>query len=105
MRVAKKEQLLTFKDMVHIPNAEFNLFSLTKSLDQGYVFGGNRNKIWIEKGTHNIVFDIKSKTPKGAFLSLDNAVTMVLKSHVHKFSIIFCLCFRSLWSPGYLCRP
>ena len=50
--------------MVYSPESEFNLFSLTKRLDTGHVLGGDRDSIWISKGDHKLVFDIKIKTPK-----------------------------------------
>ena len=57
------------KEMVYSPSAEFNLFSLTKRLDQGWILGGNKNSIWISKGEKKIEFDIKIETPKGAIFA------------------------------------
>ena len=59
----------TIKEMVHTPNAGYNLFSITKRLEHGYKLRGDKNSIWIEKGEHKIVFDIKIKTPKGAIFA------------------------------------
>ena len=56
----------TIKEMVHTPNAEYNLFSITKRLYDGWALKGNSQAIWIEKGEHKVVFDFKVKTPKGA---------------------------------------
>ena len=35
----------TIKDMVHMPNAEYNLFSITQCLDRGYILGGDKDSI------------------------------------------------------------
>ena len=56
----------TIRDIVHMPDSSFNLFSLTKRLNTGWTLGGNSEKLWIEKDGTQIVFDIKIKTPKGA---------------------------------------
>ena len=40
---------VVIKDMVYSPNAEFNLFSLTKRLDKGWTLGGDDRSIWISK--------------------------------------------------------
>ena len=34
-------------EMVYSPSAEFNLFSLTKILDEGWTLGGDKDSIWI----------------------------------------------------------
>ena len=60
----------TIKEMVHTPNAGYNLFSITKRLDDGWELKGNSQAIWIEKGVHKVVFDIKIKTPKGAIFAV-----------------------------------
>ena len=60
---------VTIEEMVYSPESEFNLFSLTKRLDAGYLLGGDKNAIWISKGNQKIVFDIKIKTPKGAIFA------------------------------------
>ena len=58
------------KGMVHMPQAGYNLFSLTKRLDEGWTLGGSAEAIWIEKGGKRITFDIKIKTPKGAIFAI-----------------------------------
>ena len=40
----------TIKDMVYSPNSKFNLFSITKRLEDGYELGGDKEAIWISKG-------------------------------------------------------
>jgi hypothetical protein len=58
------------KDVVHMPNAGYNLFSLTKRLEEGWSLGGDTNAIWISKGNQKVTFDIKIKTPKGAIFAI-----------------------------------
>ena len=59
----------TIEEMVHSPDAKYNLFSLTKQLEDGRVLIGDRNALWISKGEVRIVFDIKVKTPKRAIFA------------------------------------
>ena len=58
------------KEMVYSPDAEYNLFSLTKRLEDGFKLGGDKNAIWISKGDIKITFDIKISTPKGAIFAV-----------------------------------
>eukprot|EP00957_Ditylum_brightwellii_P038829 2934841-Ditylum_brightwellii.AAC.1 len=60
----------TIKDVVHMPNAGYNLFSLTKRLEQGWALGGGSSTIWITKGNAKITFNIKIKTPKGVIFAI-----------------------------------
>jgi len=53
-------------DVAYIPEANFNLFSITRRLRQGFKLGGDKNSIWLEKSDKKIVFDIVIPTPKGA---------------------------------------
>ena len=53
-------------DVAHTPEANFNLFSITRRLRQGFKLGGDMNSIWLEKKGKKIVFDIVIPTPKGA---------------------------------------
>jgi len=53
-------------DVAYIPEANFNLFSITRRLRQGFKLGGGKNSIWLEKNGKKIVFDIVIPTPKGA---------------------------------------
>ena len=55
--------------MVYSPSLEFNLFSLTKRLEDGSTLGRNKSAIWISKGNQKIIFDIKIKTLKGAIFA------------------------------------
>ena len=52
-----------------MPSAKFNLFSITKRLDDGFKLGGDKNFIWIKKGNKKVDFDIKILTPKGAIFA------------------------------------
>eukprot|EP00957_Ditylum_brightwellii_P210161 15364624-Ditylum_brightwellii.AAC.3 len=58
------------QDMVHMPGAGYNLFSLTKRLDQGWSLGGDSTKIWLHKRQQKTVFDIKMKMPKGIIYTM-----------------------------------
>eukprot|EP00957_Ditylum_brightwellii_P047434 3603209-Ditylum_brightwellii.AAC.1 len=51
--------------IVHLPQAGYNLFSITKQLDEGWALGGGAEAIWLKKGKQKIMFDINIKTPKG----------------------------------------
>ena len=51
------------------PNLEYNLFSLTKRLNKGYIIGGYWCSIWISEGDEKIVFDIKILMPKGVIFA------------------------------------
>ena len=50
----------------YIPKENFNLFSLTQRMKQGWTLGRNDESIWLEKGGNRITFDIVITTPKGA---------------------------------------
>ena len=56
----------TIKELVYVPGSSFNLFSVSKRLENGWKVGENSNAIWLEEGDYKILFDIKIKTPKGA---------------------------------------
>eukprot|EP00957_Ditylum_brightwellii_P158957 12098561-Ditylum_brightwellii.AAC.1 len=60
----KQDNIVDASGMVHMPGTGYNMFSLTKGLDQGWSLGGNSEKIWLQKGTQRAVFDTKIKTPK-----------------------------------------
>ena len=47
------------------PNSPFNLISITKRLEQGWELGGDKNSIWISKGSNKLVFDHKISTKNG----------------------------------------
>jgi len=54
----------TIKELVYVSGSSFNLFSLSKRLENGWKLGGDAKAIWLEKGEYKILFDIKIKTPK-----------------------------------------
>ena len=44
-KYGNEEKSVTIKDMVHMPGSSFNLFSITKRLEEGWKLGGDSNKI------------------------------------------------------------
>ena len=55
------------KDVMHLPQAKFNLFSLLKMVrNEGWSLGGDKEVIWIEKDGQQLHFYIVIPTPKGA---------------------------------------
>ena len=52
------------RDISHLPNTKFNLFSISKLQNNRWLLFRNKDKIWIKKGEHKVMFDIN--TPKGA---------------------------------------
>jgi hypothetical protein len=52
--------------VAYVPTSKFNLFSLTRMMINNWIFGGDENSIWLEKGRNKIVFDIKTTTSTGA---------------------------------------
>jgi hypothetical protein len=60
----------TLADVVHLPTGQFNLFSLTKMTQQGWILGGNKTEIWLEKGKQRLSFDIAIPTPKGMLFAM-----------------------------------
>jgi hypothetical protein len=60
----------TLRNVKHVQSAKFDLFSITKRQKDGWLLGRNSEKIWIEKGEHKIVFDIRIETPEGLIFAL-----------------------------------
>jgi hypothetical protein len=60
----------TLQNVKHVKSAKFNLFSITKRQKDGWLLSGNSEKIWIEKGEHKIVFDIRIETPEGLIFAI-----------------------------------
>jgi hypothetical protein len=52
-------------DVTHLPEVKYNLFSITKLQNEGWILSGNSDAIWLTKGDVEIKFDIKIPTPKG----------------------------------------
>ena len=44
---------------------DFNLFSLTRAIKEGWTLGGNKTCIWLEKDGMTLKFDIRITTPRG----------------------------------------
>ena len=59
-RHREQKGTVTLKGASHVPNANFNLFSLTKRIREGWQLGGNKKLI-----EHRIEFDIVTPTRKG----------------------------------------
>ena len=51
----------TIKQVVYVPGSNFNLFSLSKRLENGWKLGGDATAIWLAKGGNKITFDIKNQ--------------------------------------------
>ena len=69
-KYGKEIKNATINDVVHLPGSSFNLFSLTKRLEDEWILGRNSTAICLEKGGNKITFDIKIKTPKGALFCI-----------------------------------
>ena len=54
------------KGIAHLPRSRYNLFSISRRLDDGWKLGGDQDMIKLVKGNDEIKFDIKIKTKKGA---------------------------------------
>ena len=61
----KEKETVTMNDVSYIPKSNFNLFSLTKRMMNGYTLSGDINGIKLRKDNVEIVFDIVIKTNKG----------------------------------------
>eukprot|EP00957_Ditylum_brightwellii_P036221 2744007-Ditylum_brightwellii.AAC.1 len=61
---------VAIKGIMHLPQAGYNLFSITKRLEEGWALGGGTDVIWLTKRKRKIMFDIKIKTPKGPIFTI-----------------------------------
>jgi hypothetical protein len=57
-------------ELVHLPTEQFNLFSLKKMTQQGWILGGDAKEIWLMKSKQRLSFDIAIPTPKGMFFAM-----------------------------------
>jgi hypothetical protein len=57
-------------NVTYLPEAKYNLFSITKLQNDGWTLGGNADAIWLSKGDIEIKFDIKIPTPKGVLYAM-----------------------------------
>ncbi len=53
-------------DVSHLPEGNFNLFSVTRLQNKGWTLTGNAYYIKLEKGKKSLLFNIVINTPKGA---------------------------------------
>jgi hypothetical protein len=84
---------VTFPDMHLVPEALYNIISLTSRMDSGWELGGNRHDgLWIEKNGVRICFDIRIETRKGViwaacFQRIDGETAVVAADLNVKLSI------------------
>ena len=57
-------------DVSHLPDGKFNLFSVSRLQNEGWLLHGDKDRIWMTKSKNRIVFDIKIQTPKGAVYAM-----------------------------------
>jgi len=62
-RVERGQATLT--EVTILPTGKFNLFSLTKLMNNGWILGGDHETMWLTKGKRTVTFDIKIPTPIG----------------------------------------
>jgi hypothetical protein len=65
-----KLAVATLKDVAYLPTLKFNLFSITKLQQDGWILHGNKDQIKLTKGNCSVVFNIVIDTPKGAIFAL-----------------------------------
>ena len=62
----------------YMPEGNFNLFSITRRLKEGWQLGGHGKSIWIQKGDQKITFDIAVETKDSViFCMYTNQCTMI----------------------------
>jgi hypothetical protein len=60
---------LELSDVHYVPGQKFNLFSITKAMEQGWALGGNSKVgLYVSKGDKKIVFDERVPTKNGIIL-------------------------------------
>jgi hypothetical protein len=59
------------KNVLHVPTAMFNLFSLTKQQKDGWTLHGDKQATWIMKGENKIVFNIRIRTSEGLVFAVN----------------------------------
>jgi Reverse transcriptase (RNA-dependent DNA polymerase) len=64
-------QAVKLLNVRHVPSAMFNLFSTTKRQKAGWSLHGDDEAIWLTKGEHKIVFDIRIETPEGLVFAVN----------------------------------
>ena len=58
------------REVSHLPDGKFNLFSVSRLQNEGWLLHRDKNCIWMTKEKGKIVFDIKIPTPKGAVYAM-----------------------------------
>jgi hypothetical protein len=61
-KCGKDVGLVVLTEVTLLPTTAFNLFSLTKMIEKGWILHGNDDMIWLEKDDKTVKFDIKIKT-------------------------------------------
>ncbi len=85
---------VTITDVSHLPEGNFNLFSLTRLQKKGWTISGNADYIKLQKGGNSLLFNIVVNTPTGAlfvgiFCSQGGDETMggaVDKAHIYSIN-------------------
>jgi hypothetical protein len=70
----------------YLPNGTFNLFSITQMMAKGWLIGGNKDSMWIEKYQKKVIFDMKISTPDGGTLFAMNFAPDIKTFHQTKNS-------------------
>ena len=65
-----EKEKATISEIMYTPNSRFNLFSMTKRMQDGWILGGNKESMWLTKGDQKLIFDIKINTSKGALFCI-----------------------------------
>ena len=60
----------SLQDVLIIPSCPFNLFSVTKLINQGWLLSGDKEAMVLSNGTNKIMFDIKVHSPKGLIYAM-----------------------------------
>ena len=61
--------------VVHMPQLEFNLFSISKIMEEGWKIGGKKTAIWLQNNDQTIKFDTKLKqTKEQCIVNISNVV-------------------------------
>ena len=75
-RYGEPKGTATLKGVSHVPNANFNLLSLTKRMREGWQLGGKKKSIWLKNSERRIDFDIVIPTRKVALYCMYHRRTM-----------------------------
>jgi hypothetical protein len=56
--------------VTHLPSGKFNLFSLTRLQQQGWLLGRDKTAIWLTNADQKVTFDMKIPTNKGLLFAM-----------------------------------